>query len=138
MGAQDCYRAALPDALLLAPAFPTAQRITARVSATRRDRITARLPMLRPPHPEGTIGAIRVEVRGQRDLSRQVVILGAVDRPAVAAGATSAVAALWVASGRWPEAGARSLAQVPDAVGVLGELARRGVRAAAFEGSPLA
>ncbi|HEY4378223.1 MAG TPA: Gfo/Idh/MocA family oxidoreductase, partial [Acidimicrobiales bacterium] len=57
VGAQDCYRASLPDALLLAPTFPAARRITARVGATRRDRVTARLPMLRPPHPEGTIGA---------------------------------------------------------------------------------
>ena len=40
------------------------ERVTARVAASRRDRLTARLPMLRPPHPEGLIGAVRVEVRG--------------------------------------------------------------------------
>ncbi|MBW3669758.1 MAG: NAD-binding protein, partial [Actinobacteria bacterium] len=62
IGPQDCYRAGLPDALLLAPAFPGVARVTARVSATRRDRLTARLPMLRPPHPEGLVGAVRVEV----------------------------------------------------------------------------
>ena len=53
VGAADCYRAALPDALLLVPAFPGVERVTARLAATRRDRLTARLPMLRQPHPEG-------------------------------------------------------------------------------------
>ncbi len=66
IGAQDCYRAALPDALVLVPAFPGIRRVTARVSATRRDRLTARLPMLWPTHPEGGPGAVRVELRGTR------------------------------------------------------------------------
>ena len=35
-------------------------------AANRRDRVTARFPMLRPPHPEGGPGAVRVEVRGRR------------------------------------------------------------------------
>jgi len=92
IGGADCYRAALPDALLLAPAFPGAERITARLGANRRDRITARLPMLRPPHPEGGPGGARVEVRGRRGTARVVQVLGAMDRPAVAAGT---VAAAW-------------------------------------------
>ena len=48
-------------------AFPTVERISARRSATRRDRLTARLPMLSPPHLEGGIGAVRVEARGSDD-----------------------------------------------------------------------
>ncbi|HEY2430877.1 MAG TPA: hypothetical protein VGI06_18215, partial [Acidimicrobiales bacterium] len=64
VGGRDCYRAAVADAVLLTPAFPGVQRVTARVAATRRDRITAALPMLRRPHPEGEVGAVRVEVRG--------------------------------------------------------------------------
>ncbi|MHB1536097.1 MAG: hypothetical protein ACYC1D_16100, partial [Acidimicrobiales bacterium] len=57
VGGADCYRAGLADALLLAPAFPGARRVTVRRHATRRDRVTAWLPMLRRPHPEGLIGA---------------------------------------------------------------------------------
>ena len=76
VGAEDCYRAALPDALVLVPAFPGVGRVTARLAATRRDRLTARLPMLRPPHPEGGPGAVRVEVRGRRGGSRDVTVLG--------------------------------------------------------------
>lgn len=136
VGGRDCYRAALPEPLLLVPAFPGAQRVAARVAATRRDRLTSRLPMLRPPHPEGVIGAVRVEVRGRRGPVTDSRVLGAIDRPAVAAGAVAAVAAAWAADGRLLRSGAGGLAELVDEpVAFLSELARRGVRAAVFEGS---
>jgi hypothetical protein len=136
VGGRDCYRAALPDAPLLVGAFPDAARITARVGATRRDRLTMGLPMLRKPHPEGTIGAIRVELRGWRDGSREVAIFGAMDRPGVAAGCVAAVAALWAGEGRVLRPGAGGLAELIDPVPFLAELARRGVKAAVFDGVP--
>jgi hypothetical protein len=78
IGAKDCYRAALPDPFLLHRIFPSVSRISARVSGTRRDRLTARLPMLTPPHAAGDIGAVRVEVRGAAvDGARVTVIAGA-------------------------------------------------------------
>lgn len=134
VGGQDCYRAARPEALLLAPVFPGVSRVTARMAATRRDRLTARLPMLRKPHPEGGPGGIRVEVRGRQGQARHVRVLGAMDRPAVAAGAVAAVAVAQVLSGGLARAGAGSLAELVEPVPFLGELARRGVKAAAFEG----
>ncbi|WP_208029376.1 saccharopine dehydrogenase family protein [Rhabdothermincola sediminis] len=134
VGAQDCYRAALPDALLLVPAFPGVQRVTSRVAATRRDRLTARLPMLWPTHPEGGPGAVRVEIRGRRGRAREVVVFGAMDRPAVAAGAVAAVAAWWAAEGRLARHGAAGLAELAEPLPFLLELGRRGVRAAVFEG----
>jgi hypothetical protein len=134
IGAQDCYRAALPDALVLVPAFPGIRRVTARVSATRRDRLTARLPMLWPTHPEGGPGAVRVELRGLRGTSRDVVVLGAMDRPAVAAGAVAAVAVQSVVGGAVRRTGAAGLAELFEPLPFLTELARRGVRAAIFEG----
>jgi hypothetical protein len=135
VGAADCYRAALPDALLLVQAFPGVERITARLAATRRDRLTARLPMLRKPHPEGAVGAVRVEVRGRRGRRRETRILGAMDRPAVAAGAVAAVVAVAAARGDLATTGAAGLAQLVEPVGFLSELARRGVKAAVFEGA---
>lgn len=135
VGGLDCYRAALPDALLLRHAFPRATRITARVSASRRDRITARLPMLRRPHAEGVIGAVRVEVRGHRGAATDARTLGAIDRPGLAAGAVAAVATDWLVAGRLARAGAAGLAElVPEPVPFLHDLAARGVRAAAFAG----
>jgi len=135
VGGQDCYRAGLPDALLLVPAFPGVRRVTARVAATRRDRLTAALPMLRPPHPEGEVGAVRVEVRGRRGGGRHVVVLGSIDRPAVASGAVAAVSVLWALGGRFRGARAAGLAELLTEPGpFLAELARRGVKSAVFEG----
>lgn len=134
IGARDCYRGALPDTVLMVPAFPGVRRATARVAANRRDRIGARLPMLRPPHPEGGPGALRVEVRGWRDGAYDTVVLGAMERPAVAAGTVAAVAAIWAAEGRLVRPGAGGLATLAEPVPFLHELARRGVKAAVFEG----
>jgi hypothetical protein len=72
IGSADCYRAALADPVVLHEAFPAVERITARVSATRRDRLTSRLPMLAPPHSEGGRGGLRVEVRGAIDTGERV------------------------------------------------------------------
>lgn len=139
LGALDCYRAALPDALVLVPAFPGVRRVTARVAASRRDRLTARLPMLRQPHPEGLLGAARVEVRGRRGSATDVRVLGALDRPGIAAGMVAGLTALWAAEGRLARSGAAGLAElVAEPVPFLHELARRGVRAAAFEGTATA
>lgn len=131
----DCYRAALPDPLLLHDAFPGVRRITARMSATRRDRLTARLPMLTPPHAEAGPGAVRAEVRGLRDGQAHVVVLGCMDRPSVGAGAVLAVAAGMVADGGITARGAHGLAAIVDPVPFLHTLAERGVRCARFEGS---
>jgi hypothetical protein len=136
IGGLDCYRAGLPDALLLRDAFPGVQRITARVSASRRDRTTSRLPMLRRPHAEGSVGAVRVEVRGRRGPATEVRVLGAIDRPGIAAGAVAAIAAEWALSGRLARPGAAGLAElVVEPAPFLHELAQRGVRAAVFEGA---
>jgi saccharopine dehydrogenase-like NADP-dependent oxidoreductase len=132
IGAADCYRAALPDALLLVPAFPGVGRVTARLAATRRDRLTARLPMLRPPHPEGGLGAVRVEVRGRGADGIAVEILGAMDRPGIAGGAVAALTAVELGAGRARTTGAGGLATVVEVAPFLTELHRRGVKVATF------
>jgi saccharopine dehydrogenase-like NADP-dependent oxidoreductase len=134
VGGSDCYRAGLPDALLLVPAFSGVGRVTARVAATRRDRLTAGLPMLRRPHAEGRIGALRVEVRGRRGRAHDTTVLGAVDRPAVAAGTVAALSALWIGTGRAGTPGAGGLATLVEPLPFLHDLSRAGVRAAVFEG----
>lgn len=133
IGAEDCYRAELPDALLLAPAFPGVERITARLAATRRDRFSAHLPMLRKPHPEGLLGAVRVEARGRRAGASDVVVLGALDRPAVAAGAVAALALRWAVTGRL-SAGAAGLGGIGESASFLAELGEVGIKAAIFDG----
>lgn len=80
IGAYDCYRSEMADPVLLRRAMPELSRVTARMSATRRDRFTSRLPMLTPPNAEGGLGALRVEVRGFRAGSRVVEVVGVVER----------------------------------------------------------
>ena len=91
VGAKDCYRADISDPLLLRAAFPEADRISARRSARRRDRLTARLPMLSPPHQEGGMGALRVEVRGADHRGGRVCsIVGVAELVGTATAATAA------------------------------------------------
>jgi hypothetical protein len=102
VGARDCYRFASPEPVLLQRIAPSLQRITARVSATRRDRLTARLPMLSPPHAEGTLGGLRVEVRGVRNGMRHVEIVGIAERVATITGSVAAHAARALINGSVP------------------------------------
>ncbi|MEI6198872.1 MAG: hypothetical protein WCP83_02930 [Actinomycetota bacterium] len=102
VGARDCYRYASPEPVLLQRIAPSLQRITARVSATRRDRLTARLPMLSPPHAEGILGGLRVEVRGVRNGTRHVEIVGIAERVATVTGSVAAHAARALLNGSVP------------------------------------
>jgi saccharopine dehydrogenase-like NADP-dependent oxidoreductase len=140
IGGADCYRGALPDALLLHAEFPGADRITARMAATRRDRLTAWLPMMRRPHREAGPGAVRVELRGRRDGIQETVILACMDRASVAAGAVAAVAVDAVLQGRGgalglTRRGAGGLGSLVASTPFLAELALRGVKCARFEGA---
>lgn len=99
IGARDCYRHATAEPAVLQRVAPSLRRITARVSATRRDRLTARLPMMSPPHAEGGTGGLRVEVRGTRQGLRHIEIVGVAERLAFVAGTVAAETALAVASG---------------------------------------
>lgn len=135
--ALDCYRAALAEPLLLVPAFPKVQRVTARRAARRIDRVTARLPMLRPPPPEGRMGAIRVEVRGRRDGEHHVEIVGAVALPSAGAAAVATASAVAVARGQIVP-GAAGLARLVDSGPFLAEMIdRHGVGVSEYEGLPI-
>ncbi len=134
IGARDCYRGALPSPTLLQRRYPKANRISARVSATRRDRLTSRLPMLRPPHRDGGPGAVRVEVRGRKAGSYETLTYGVMDHPSVAAGTVAAIVALSLSRGDLPH-GSFGLSEVPEPVVLLGELHRRGVKVARFKGT---
>lgn len=102
LGAWDCYRADIPDPVLLVEAFPTVERVSARLSANRRDRFTSRLPMLRPPHQEGGLGGLRVEVRGARAGERLTLVAGVSERVAVVTAAVAGVMALAALGGGLP------------------------------------
>jgi hypothetical protein len=106
VGAYDCYRGELPDPVLIKRAFPELTRVTARVSATRRDRVFARLPMLIPPQAEGGMGGLRVEVRGTKNGERVVDVVGVVERVGQVAGVVSACVASAILIGEINQSGA--------------------------------
>jgi hypothetical protein len=111
------------------------QRVTARLAANRRDRVTSRFPTVRPAAGEGGPGAIRVELRGRRGTATAVAVYGALERPASAAGAVAGLVAAQLHDGTITHAGAGGLAEMVETVPFLRTLADRGVRAAAFEGT---
>ena len=133
IGARDCYRGALPSPILLHRQYPEAQRLSARVSATRRDRMTSRLPMLRKPHQDGGPGAVRTAVRGWRDGRVETIVYAAMAFPSVAAAVVAVVACRGVLAGQAP-AGASGLSEWDDPGALLAEVRRRGITISAFGG----
>ncbi len=134
IGARDCYRGALPSPILLHRQYPEAQRLSARVSATRRDRLTARLPMLRKPHQDGGPGAVRSEVRGWLDGAVETIVYAVAAFPSVAAAAVATTVALRAADGLAPT-GASGLSEWPNANNMVADIRRLGIPISAFTGS---
>lgn len=137
VGAYDCYRAEVPGPLLLRRVFPTADRVTARMSANRRDRFTSRLPMLRPPHGEGGVGALRVELRGSDAAGgRHAAIAGIAELVGTAAAATAGAFVEAVRNGTLPTGAVVSGSSELDTVALLRSVERLGVRLQSFTGVP--
>lgn len=136
VGARECVTVAT-GVQLLHDAIPGVTRATVRAAEPpRRPRSLAARRRRDVEH----WGAVRVEVWGWRDGVRDALVYGVIERPAVAAGTALALATARVA-GRLPDVrlrtdgpGARGLGALVDPASFLAELARRGVKAAAFEG----
>ncbi len=133
IGARDCYRGALASPILLHRTYPEAKRLSARVSATRRDRLTSRLPMLRKPHHDGGPGAVRAEVRGWRTGRVESIVYAVTAFPSVVAAAVATVIALRLIDGLGPT-GASGLSEWEDGNMILVDLHRRGVPISQFSG----
>lgn len=137
VGPYDCYRAELASPLLLHQAFSEVERISARVSANRRDRFTAWLPMLSPPHHEGGVGAVRVEVRGTDASGARVTsIVGVAELVGTAAAATASAFAVEAVGGRLPSGVSRAGDAALDTTGILHTVSQLGVRLQEFTGVP--
>ena len=134
VGPQDCYNASLADPILLHHVFPRVSRISAKMAATRRDRFTAFFPMLTPPHREGGIGAIRVELRGQKNGVHENVVIGVAERPAVAAASVTALTVEFLLNKKTKLNHMSTLGLMIDASEFLSELAKRSIDIQIFEG----
>ena len=132
------------------------EQLVAAVSGVGRASVRLGLPhtpRVKLPGPFGLLargrqdpgvgwGAVRAEVWGAQGDTRTTVVYGVIERTGVAAGTVLGVTAAWLAGalpvlGPLPEPGAAGLGTVAAPVPFLAELARRGVKAAAFEGVPV-
>lgn len=137
IGALDSYRTRSSEPMLLAKAFPGVHRISHRRTARRRDRLTARLPMLRPPHAEGGIGGLRIELRGAAaDGSRVTYVQGIAEFLGTATAATAAAFVVELAEGGLaPGVAIPGDAALPTNR-LLHRIARYGIRLQEFTGIP--
>lgn len=137
VGARDCYHAEIASPVVLNQSFPEALRIDARRSARRRDRFTARLPMMRPPHREGRVGALRVEVRGSADDGARVTkVLGVAELVGTASAAVAAVFAAAAATGDLPAGAVVTSDANLNTIELLRRVQAAGVRLQEFTGVP--
>lgn len=137
VGAYDCYRAEVPSPMVLHRTFPEVGRITARVSANRRDRFTSRLPMLTPPHAEGGVGAVRVELRGADASGARLTVVGGIAE--MVGTATAATACAYVEAllrGELPPGLVLPGDASVDTTALLHDVERFGVRLQEFTGVP--
>jgi len=123
---------------LLERDFPEVGRISVRWGELAH---RSRLAWPRRRDPEGTWGALRVEVWGRRGSAREVIVYGAIERTAIAAGTVLAVTTAGLLGldgvvGHDP--GVTGLGARVRPQPFLAELAARGVKAAVFEGVPVA
>jgi hypothetical protein len=140
VGARECELVATGVELLVA-AHAGVDHVTARLGAPPHRLGRSRLVPARRDRT-GEWGAVRTEVWGQRDGARAALVYGVIERTAVAAGTMLGVAGGWLA-GVLPQVasappGAFGLGAAVAAPPFLAELARRGVKAAVFEGAAVA
>ena len=90
--------------------------------------------MLSPPHSEGGLGAVRVEIHGQKGASHEVSVLGIVERPAVAAATVAALATEYVIDGKLKIRGMAGLSELVEPIDFLHGLEKRGLNVQIFEG----
>lgn len=139
VGAYDCYRAELPSPIVMHRTFPEVGRLTARMSANRRDRLTSRLPMLTPPHKEGGVGAVRVELRGADSSgARLTVIAGIAEMVGTAAAATATAYVEALIRDELPPGLVLPGDETVDTTALLRDVERFGVRLQEFTGVPSA
>jgi hypothetical protein len=141
VGARECESVA-PGVELLRDSVPGLRRATVRVGEAPPR--SAALALLRRRAVDDGWGGAHVEVWGWRGRVRDTVVYGVIERPAVAAGTVLAVMTarlgglLPTVALRDGTPGARALAAIVEPARFLGELARRGVKAAVFEGVAVA
>jgi hypothetical protein len=135
IGGRDCCAVATGVRQLVA-AFPDVQRVSFALGEPPKRSFGRR-----QFGDDGDWGAARVEAWGRSAHGRDCVVYGVIEKTGVAAGTVLAVVAASLAGAvdqRVSAPGVHGPAEIIEPVSFLGELSKRGVRAAAFEGVPIA
>ena len=90
--------------------------------------------MLTPPHTEGGIGAIRVELRGIKNGIQENIILGVSEYPALAAASVTALTAEYILKQKINLSHMSTLGLIVEAPEFLSELSKRSIVVEIFEG----
>jgi hypothetical protein len=136
VGGRDAYFADTAEPLVAVARMGDLSRCSARLVLSRRDRLAQHLPRTLSAPVEGGIGAVRVEMRGTSGTERVTLVLGALDRPGVAAGVLASEVVMAILGGEAP-IGAIGTGAVADPQVLLRRLRNRGVRVAEL-GDPIA
>ena len=90
--------------------------------------------MLTPPHDEGGIGAIRVELRGSKNGVQENIVLGVSEHPALAAASVTALTSEYLLKQKINLNHMSTLALVVEPSEFLSELTKRSIAVEVFEG----
>tara|TARA_Y100000817_G_C16577840_1_gene420562 strand:- start:291 stop:569 length:279 start_codon:yes stop_codon:yes gene_type:complete len=90
--------------------------------------------MLSPPHNDGGIGAVRVEVRGQLNNRRETRVLGVAAPPSTLSAIVSEAALPYIQASNFYGTG--GLASIVPAEEYVKKIRRQGVRVFEFDGIP--
>ena len=90
--------------------------------------------MLTPPHSEGGVGAIRVELRGRKNGVQENIVLGVAERPAVAAASVTALTVEFLLNKKIKTNYMSTLGLMVDPSEFLSELSKRSIDLQIFEG----
>jgi hypothetical protein len=140
IGALECELVA-NGVELLAASFTGVARVSMRFAEPPEERPLLR--WLRPPMANAGWGATRVEVWGTRGRAREAMVYGVIEQTSTAAGTVLAVTTAGLAGvldvlSEPRPVGVHGLATLVEPIPFLAELSNRGVRAAVFEGVPVA
>ena len=90
--------------------------------------------MLTPPHSEGGVGAIRVELRGRKNGVQENIVFGVAERPAVAAASVAALTVEFLLNKKIKTNYMSTLGLMVDPSEFLSELSKRSIDLQIFEG----
>jgi len=90
--------------------------------------------MLRSPHPEGKLGAVRVEARGKKGMGWNGRILGAAAAPGFAAAAVVVSTLELIGAGSVDRTGVAGLSEVVESGEFLEVLGEKGIVCQEFAG----